>query len=192
MINHIWFGLIILGVITGMMTGNLDQVSKAVLQTTEEGVMMLIKLVGPMSLWLGIMKLAEESNFVDLLAKIIRPITQRLFPKLPANHPALGAIMLNISANMLGLGNSATPLGIKAMQRLQDLNNKPDTATDTMCTFLVVNTSSVTLIPATIISLRTAAGSSAPLEIVGTTIFATTCSTIVGIIADRILRRIWL
>nr|WP_275589234.1 nucleoside recognition domain-containing protein [Sporohalobacter salinus] len=152
---------------------------------------MLIKLIGPMSLWLGIMKLAEESNFVDLLAKIIKPVTRRLFPKLPTNHPALGAIMLNISANMLGLGNSATPLGIKAMQRLQELNPESDTATDTMCTFLVVNTSSVTLIPATIISLRTAAGSNAPLEIVGTTIFATTCSTIVGIIADRILRRVW-
>jgi len=191
MINHIWFGLILIGVITGMFTGNMDQVSEAVLKSAEDGAMILIKLIGPMSLWLGIMKLAEESNFTDLISRVIRPITTRLFPEIPPNHPALGAIMLNISANILGLGNSATPLGINAMQKLQTLNPDSQRATNSMCTFLVINTSSVTLIPATIISLRSAAGSSAPMEIIGTTLFATTCSTIAGIIADRILRKIW-
>ncbi len=191
MINHIWFGLILIGVITGMFTGNMGQISEAVLNSAEDGAMILIKLIGPMSLWLGIMKLAEESNFTDLISRVIRPITTRLFPEIPPNHPALGAIMLNISANILGLGNSATPLGINAMQKLQTLNPDPKSATNSMCTFLVINTSSVTLIPATIISLRSAAGSSAPMEIIGTTLFATTCSTIAGIIADRILRKIW-
>jgi spore maturation protein A len=191
MINHIWFALIIIGVITGMLTGNMGQISEAILQSAEEGTMILIKLIGPMSLWLGIMKLAEESNFIDLLSRIIKPVTRRLFPEIPTDHPALGAIMLNISANILGLGNSATPLGINAMQKLQKLNLKKKTATNAMCTFLVINTSSVTLVPATIISLRAAAGSNAPMEIVGTTLFATTCSTIAGLIADRILRKIW-
>lgn len=191
MINHIWFGLIIIGVVTGMLTGNMAQISEAILKSAETGAMTLIKLVGPMSLWLGIMKLAEESNFTGLLSRLIRPVTTRLFPEVPKNHPALGAIMLNISANMLGLGNSATPLGIEAMKKLQTLNSTPQKATNSMCTFLVINTSSVTLIPATIISLRAAAGSNAPMEVIGTTLFATTCSTIAGIIADRTLRKIW-
>ncbi|MGM0471384.1 MAG: nucleoside recognition domain-containing protein [Bacillota bacterium] len=191
MINHIWFGLVSSGIIIGFLTGNLGQVSQSILETTEEGVLILIKLIGPMSLWLGIMKLAEESNFIDLLARVIRPLTRFLFPKLPANHPALGAIMLNISANLLGLGNSATPLGIKAMQELQEHNPQPKRASDAMCTFLVINTSSVTLLPATVISLRAAAGSSAPMEIISTTILATVCSTIIGLIADRILRQVW-
>ncbi|SJZ31169.1 nucleoside recognition domain-containing protein [Selenihalanaerobacter shriftii] len=191
MINHIWFALIVIGIITGMINGNMAEISEAILKSAEDGAMILIKLIGPMSLWLGIMKLAEESNFVDLLSRIIKPITKRLFPEVPSDHPALGAIMLNISANILGLGNSATPLGINAMQKLQTLNSNPKTATNSMCTFLVINTSSVTLIPATIISLRAAAGSQAPMEIVGTTLFATSCSTIAGIIADRVLRRIW-
>lgn len=191
MINHIWFGLITIGVVTGMLTGNMGQISQSVLKSAEEGAMILIKLVGPMSLWLGIMKLAEESNFINLLSRLISPVITRLFPELPKDHPALGAIMLNISANMLGLGNSATPLGINAMKKLQSLNSTPQTATNAMCTFLVINTSSVTLVPATIISLRSAAGSSAPMEIIGTTLFATTCSTIAGITADRILRKIW-
>ncbi|MCK8824253.1 nucleoside recognition domain-containing protein [Fuchsiella alkaliacetigena] len=191
MINHIWFGLISIGIVTAMLTGNMGPVSQAVLESVEEGAMILIRLIGPMSLWLGVMRLAEESNFVELLAKLIQPVTKRLFPEVPADHPALGAMMLSFSANLLGLGNSATPLGIKAMQELQKLNPKPEEASNSMCTFLVINTSSITLLPATVISLRVAAESSAPMEIIGTTIFATTCSTIAGLVADRVLRKIW-
>lgn len=149
-----------------------------------------IGLIGIMALWLGIMKIAEQSGLVAKLAGILKPITTRLFPDVPADHPAMGAMIMNISANMLGLANAATPLGLKAMEELNKLNKKLGTATDAMCTFLVINTSNVQLIPATVIAIRAAAGSSNPTEILGPVIVATTVSTVVGVITVKVLARL--
>ncbi|WP_408956069.1 nucleoside recognition domain-containing protein [Natroniella sp. ANB-PHB2] len=190
MLNKIWFAMIAVGMIVAGFNGRMEEVSVAILQSTEESVRIVIKLIGPMSLWLGMMKLAEEAGIVQGLAKLFEPLAKILFPKIPANHPALGSIMMNLSANLLGLGNSATPLGIKAMHQLQDLNRNSETASDAMCTFLVINTSGLTLIPTTILALRVGAGSSNPTEIVGTTLFATACSTIAGIIVNKFLIKV--
>ena len=145
-----------------------------------------IGLIGIMALWLGIMKIAEESGLIRLIAKGLRPITIRLFPDVPEDHPAIGSIVLNMSANILGLGNAATPLGLKAMEELQGINPDKDTATNAMCTFLAINTSSVQLIlPATVVALMGATSS----QIFITTIFATGMSTIAAIAAVKFLEK---
>jgi spore maturation protein A len=149
-----------------------------------------IGLIGIMSLWLGLMKIAEQAGMVAVLAKFLKPVTTRLFPDVPADHPAMGAMLMNISANMLGLANAATPLGLKAMEELNKLNKKLGTATDAMCTFLVINTSSVQLIPATVIAIRAASGSANPTEIIGPVIFATTINTLVGIATVKLLAKL--
>ncbi|MCK8827955.1 nucleoside recognition protein [Natroniella acetigena] len=190
MLNKIWFAMIAIGMVVAAVNGRMEEVSVAILQSTEESVRIVIKLIGPMSLWLGLMKLAEEAGIVQGLARLFKPLAKVLFPKIPVDHPALGSIMMNLSANLLGLGNSATPLGIKAMHQLQSLNKNSETASDAMCTFLVINTSGLTLIPTTILALRVGAGSSNPTEIVGTTLFATACSTIAGIIANKLLIKV--
>ncbi|TDX53303.1 nucleoside recognition domain-containing protein [Orenia marismortui] len=187
MLNIIWFIMIITGIITAAINGRMEEVSIAILQSAEDSVMIVIKLIGPMALWLGLMKLAEEADLTKLLSRMFRPMARVLFPNIPEGHPALAAIMMNLSANFLGLGNSATPLGIKAMQELQSLNKNKIIASNAMCTFLVINTSSVTLIPTTVLALRIGAASSSPTSIIGTTIFATACSTVVGVSVNKIL-----
>jgi spore maturation protein A len=147
-------------------------------------------LIGIMALWLGIMKIAEQSGLIAKLANVLKPVTTRLFPDVPADHPAMGAMIMNISANMLGLANAATPLGLKAMEELNKLNKKVGTATDAMCTFLVINTSNVQLIPATVIAIRASAGSSNPAEIIGPVIVATMVSLVVGITTAKLLARL--
>jgi spore maturation protein A len=149
-----------------------------------------IGLIGIMALWLGLMKIAEQAGLVALLSRFLRPVTTRLFPDVPPDHPAVGAMLMNISANMLGLANAATPLGLKAMEELNKLNRRTGVATDAMCTFLVINTSSVQLIPATVIAIRAAAGSAHPTEIVGPVIFATTIGTLVGVAVVKLLARL--
>lgn len=149
-----------------------------------------IGLVGIMAFWLGVMKIAEQAGLIARLAKLLKPITTRLFPDIPADHPAMGAMLMNISANMLGLANAATPLGLKAMEELNKLNKKIGTATDAMCTFLVINTSNVQLIPATVIAIRAASGSTNPTEIIGPVIVATAVSTIVGVFTVKVLARL--
>ncbi len=148
-----------------------------------------IGLIGIMALWLGVMKIAEQSGLVAKIAGFLKPVMTRLFPDVPADHPAIGSMIMNISANILGLANAATPLGLKAMEELNKLNKKLGTATDAMCTFLVINTSNVQLIPATVIAIRAAAGSSNPTEILGPVIVATTVSTVVGVITVKLLAR---
>lgn len=160
-----------------------------IIKYAKVAVELAIALIGIMSLWLGLMKIAERSGMVALLSRFLKPVTTRLFPDVPPDHPAMGAMLMNISANMLGLANAATPLGLKAMEELNTLNKKIGTATDAMCTFLVINTSSVQLIPATVIALRAAAGSTNPTEIIGPVIFATTINTLVGIGAVRLMSR---
>jgi spore maturation protein A len=144
-------------------------------------------LIGILTLWLGIAKIAEKSGLLETVTKLLQPIVRILFPSIPKGHPAMGAILMNISANLFGFGSAATPFGLKAMEHLQKLN-RSNQASQAMCTFLAINTSSVTLIPSTIIALRVNAGSANPMEIIGTILFATTVSTIVAIVADFFFR----
>ena len=138
-------------------------------------------------LWIGLMKLAEESGLINILAKMLKPVMTRLFPEVPADHPAMGAMIMNISANMLGLGNAATPLGLKAMMELQTLNKNQESATNAMATFLALNASSVTIIPSTVIGIRVATGSADPARVIGTILFATICSTVVALTLAKLL-----
>lgn len=190
MINIIWAVLLLVGFIVGAINGNIQEVTDAAISSAETGVSIALGLIGIMTLWLGIMKIAEESGIVQGIAKLISPITKRLFPDVPEDHPAMGAIIMNIAANILGLGNAATPLGLKAMNELQKLNKTKDTATDAMVMFLAINTSSVTLIPATTIGILSAAGGTNPTNIIGPTIIATSVSTIVAIIAAKMMQKL--
>jgi len=164
--------------------------NEGVIRYATLAVELAIGLIGIMALWLGIMKIAEQAGLINRLARALRGITSRLFPDVPPDHPAMGAMIMNISANILGLGNAATPLGLKAMEELNKLNKKPGTATDAMCTFLVINTSNVQLIPAAVIAIRAAAGASSPTEIIGPVIVATTISTLIGVITVKFLSRL--
>lgn len=161
-----------------------------IIKYAKTAVELAIGLIGIMALWLGIMKIAEQSGLVANLAKLLKPITTRIFPDVPADHPAMGAMIMNISANMLGLSNAATPFGLKAMEELNKLNKKAGTATDAMCTFLVINTSNVQLIPTTVIAIRAASGSANPTEILGPVIVATFITLVIGIIVVKILARL--
>lgn len=189
MVNLIWLIMLAIGIIVAGLNGRIEVVTTAAMKAAELGVDVALELIGVMSLWLGLMKLAEEAGFVRALARVFGPLIRRLFPSLKPGSPALGAIIMNLSANILGLGNAATPFGLKAMQELQKENKNPDEASEAMCTFLALNTSCITLIPATIIGVRLKAGSVSPTEIIGTTIFATGCSMTAGIIADYFFRK---
>jgi len=164
-------------------TTPMDTLSAAMVDSAGGAVELAIGLVGVMALFLGLMKIAEEGGLLTILARVIRPLMVRLFPDVPAEHPAMGAMILNMSANLLGLGNAATPFGIRAMQELNKLNPVKGTATDSMVLFLAINTSSITLLPTGVIALRASAGSMDPAGILPTTLFATVCSTIVAITA---------
>jgi spore maturation protein A len=186
MLNYIWFAIIFLSVAVGAITGKIDAVTEAAIASAETAVELSIGLIGIMALWLGIMKIAEESGLVDLIAQVVKPITLKLFPDVLPDHPAIGSIVLNMSANILGLGNAATPLGLKAMQELQEINPNKDTATDAMCMFLAINTSSVQLLlPATVVGLMGTSSSQVFLS----TILATGLSTTTGIIAAKLLAK---
>ena len=187
MLNYIWFGMMLIAVVVGTVTGNIDAVTEAAINMAKTAVEIAIGLIGIMALWLGTMKIAEESGLIQIIARTLRPITIRLFPNVPEDHPAIGSIVLNMAANILGLGNAATPLGLKAMEELQELNPNKDTATNAMCTFLAINTSSVQLIlPATVVALMGAASN----QIFITTIVATGLSTIAAIIAVKTLENV--
>ncbi len=188
MVNIIWLALLISGIIVAGINGQIEVVTKAAMDSAQSGVNIAIEIIGLMALWLGLMRIAQKAGMVNFLSRVVRPVMRFLFPSVPSEHPAMGAIIMNISANILGLGNAATPFGLKAMQELQKLNNDPEEASEAMCTFLAINTSCITLIPATIIGIRVAAGSADPTEIVGPTIFATAVGTVVAVSADKILR----
>jgi spore maturation protein A len=189
MINFIWLGLLISGIVVGIATGNIDAVTNAAIESANNAVELSLGLIGVMALWLGIMKIGEEAGLVEKLARGLKPIMTRLFPDVPADHPAMGAMIMNMAANILGLGNAATPFGLKAMQELQELNPEKDTATDAMVTFLAINTSSITLIPSESIAILVAAGAKNPTEIIGPAIIATTASTVVAVIAAKLLAK---
>lgn len=189
MINWVWLGLIVIGVIVAMVKGDVSLVTNSAIESAKTAVELAIGLIGIMTLWLGLMKLAEESGIVKLVGRMMKPIMKWLFPEVPPDHPAMGSMVMNMAANLLGLGNAATPLGIKAMQELQELNPDKDTATNAMCMFLAINTSSVTLIAATVIAYRVAAGSKTPADIIGPTIIASVFGTAVAIVSAKILER---
>jgi spore maturation protein A len=186
MLNYIWFGMMAISVIAGIFTGNIDAVTEAAINMAKVAVEISIGLIGIMALWLGIMKIAEASGLIRIIARGLRPITVRLFPDVPVDHPAIGSIVLNMAANMLGLGNAATPLGLKAMEELQELNPNKDTATNSMVMFLAINTSSVqVIVPATVVALMGATAS----QIFLTTILATLTSTITAVIMVKLLEK---
>lgn len=186
MLNYLWLALVMLAVLIGAATGRMMEVTTGAFQMADTAVMKIaLPLVGVMALWLGVMRLAERSGLVQLLARLLRPVMRRLFPEVPVDHPAMGSMVMNMAANVLGLSNAATPLGLRAMRDLETLNPHPGTATNAMCTFLAINTSSIQLLPTTAIAILAAQGSKDPTAIVGTALIATTCSTIAGVGAVR-------
>jgi spore maturation protein A len=190
MINYIWCGMIIIGIIVGTLTGNIEAVSTAAIEWAETAVELSLGLIGVMALWLGLMKIAEEAGIVRGMGLLMKPIMVKLFPEVPADHPAMGSIVANMAANFFGLGNAATPLGIKAMQELQDLNENKEEASNAMVMFLAINTSSVTLISSSTIAYRSAAGAANPADIIAPTIVATVVSTTVAIVACKLLEKL--
>jgi len=189
-IDFIWLALFVSGVGTAMVTGRMQMVSSAILKGAESGVELCIGLIGAISLWMGLMHIAERAGVVAWLARRLKPVARRLFPSVPADHPAMGAILANMSANLLGIGNAATPLGLKAMEELQKLNPHPDRASDAMCTLLAVNTASITLIPTTVIALRMQYHSAHPSAVVLTTFVASLIGTCAALVLDRLFRAV--
>ncbi|MGI6149097.1 MAG: hypothetical protein GX195_11230 [Firmicutes bacterium] len=191
MINYIWFFMIASGILVAALDGRIEVVTEAIVRGAEQGITIALGLAGLIAFWSGMMQIAQESGLMAQLARTMRPIGRKLFPDVPPDHPAMGAVLLAMAANVLGLGNACTPLGIKAMEELQKLNPSKDTASNSMCTFVVLTASSLTILPGTIIALRAAQGSSAPAEVVGTIVFATSCSSLAAFLIDRVLRRFW-
>ena len=190
MLNYIWLALVLLAVVIGGATGHLREVTGGAFDGAKTAVTIALGLIGIMALWLGVMRLAERAGLIQKLARGLRPVMRRLFPGVPHDHPAMGSMLMNMAANMLGLGNAATPLGLRAMGDLETLNPHPGTATNAMCTFLAINTSSVQLIPTTAIAILVAAGSTNPTAIVGTALIATLCAATVAVTSVKLLEKV--
>ena len=199
--NYLWGGMILIGIIYGAITGNMQAVTDAALSSSKEAVTLCITMVGVMSLWVGIMEIARDAGLIQSMSKKIRPFIRFMFPDVPDGHPAQEHITTNIIANFLGLGWAATPAGLEAMEALEELNveecrklgtakkRAPDIASRSMCTFLILNISSLQLIPVNIIAYRSQYGSANPTSIVGPSIGATLVSTVVGIIFCKVMER---
>lgn len=185
MVNYIWVFMTLIGIIFGIVNGTMEEINKAIFMGAKEAVTLCIGLISILVFWLGMMRIAQESGLLDGLSRLFRPIVKRLFPEVPPDHPAMGYILSNMIANMFGLGNAATPLGIKAMEQLQEINGGKNEASRSMITFLAINTASITLIPTTVISIRMTYNSASPTEIVVPTFIATIISAIGAIIIDR-------
>lgn len=189
--NLVWLFLLLSSVLVGAATGKLEEVGKTSFQAAKQSVELAIGLVGAMTLWLGLVKVVQEAGMMASISKALRPVLVRLFPDVPADHPAMGAMVMNMAANMMGLGNAATPLGIKAMQELEKLNPQKGEATDAMCLFLAINTSSVTLLPLGVMAVRASAGASDPAGILVPTLLATVCSTVAAVFSAKLLGRLY-
>jgi spore maturation protein A len=188
-VGALWTLLVTAAVVAAAANGRMADLTRAAAESAGSAVTLALGLAGVMALWLGLMRVAEEAGLVRDLARIARPLMRRLFPEVPADHPAVGAMIMNVSANVLGLANAATPFGIRAMQELETLNPRPGVATDAQALFCALNTASVQLIPATVIALRTAAGSRAPGEIIGATLLASACAATAAVVAAKLLQR---
>lgn len=189
MVNLIWLLMLLTGILTAVFKGKVEVVTDALFQAGEQSITIVLEIAAVMMLWMGILKIAEEAGLMKALGKLLKPLVKKLFPELPSENPAMGFILMNISANLLGLGNAATPFGLKAMHELQQLNPEKEKATNSMITFLILNTSSITLIPTLVISLRIQAGSAAPEEIVATTVLATLAGTVGGLLLHKFLQK---
>jgi len=191
MLNYIWFGLLAAALVMAAITGSPDAVTKAAVDSAGAAVQTALGLVGIMTLWLGMMRVAEAAGLVALVGRAVRPLLRWLFPEVPRDHRAAGAIVMAVAANVLGLNNAATPLGIKAMEDLQSLNEDPESASNAQVTLLAITTSGVQLIPATMIGVLAAAGSANPTAIIATSLVATLAGTIAAVGAARLLERVW-
>ena len=189
MINYIWFILIFLGSIVGILNGSGEDISKSIIDSCGSTVSFIIELTGIMCFWCGVMKVAEKSGFTDKLAKILKPVLKLIFKDAAKDEKALGAIVMNITANMMGLSNAATPFGIRAMEEMDRLNKNKGIASNDMCLFLVLNAACVQLVPSTIISIRAACNSANPGVIILPAIISTTTAAVVGVICCKILQK---
>ena len=190
MLNYIWFALMAIALLVAIFTGSAANVTKGAVDSAKTAVEIALGLIGIMTLWLGIMRVAEAAGLIAMLGRVLRPFSRLLFPRVPPEHPAIGAMIMNIAANMLGLSNAATPFGIKAMEELQTLNEgDKETASNAMVTFMALNTSGIQLIPATIIAVLAAAGSKNPTAIISTTIIATFSGAVAAVTTAKILQR---
>lgn len=188
-INIIWFAIILLAILAAAWRGTTGELSAALFDSAKNAVKLAIGLIGAMAFWLGIMKVIEDAGALRSIAKAVKPVMSKLFPEIPSDHPAIGAMVMNISANMLGMGNAATPFGINAMKELDTLNAEKGRATNAMALFLAINTSSVTLLPLGVITIRAAAGASSPAAILFPTLVSTIVSTAVAITMAKLLQR---
>jgi spore maturation protein A len=191
MLNYIWFGLMAVALVVAAVNGTAEAVTRGAVESATTAVQLAIGLIGIMTLWLGMMRIAEAAGLVTVVGRALRPVLRWLFPDVPAGHPAGGAIVIALAANMLGLNNAATPLGIKAMEELQTLNPVKETASNAQVTFMAVTTSGVQLIPATIIGILAAAGSLNPTAIIAPTIVATFIGTVAAVLTARLLQRFY-
>lgn len=189
MINLVWVAMAVIGIVYAMINGTMEAINKAVFDGAKDAVTICIGLISVLVFWLGLMKIAEEAGLLKKLVALFMPIVKRLFPEIPKDHPSMGFILSNMMANFFGLGNAATPLGIKAMEQLKELNGGKDSASRSMVTFLALNTSAITLIPTTVISIRMTYESANPTEIVGVTFIAQVLSMIGAIWIDRYFYR---
>ena len=191
MVNYIWAFFIITGIVYAFFTGKTDVINSEIISSASTSINMILTILPIMCLWLGLMNIAKESGLLKIMSNNISPIVKKLFPEIPKDHEALGLISSNIIMNMLGLGNAATPFGLKAMKSMQELNKNKDVASRSMITFLVINTASVTIIPTTVISFRVINGAMNPTDILLSSIITTILSCLIGLILDRLLYLLW-
>lgn len=191
LVNYIWFFMIVFGILFGILTGRGEIVSKAIVKSTSSTVELVIGLVGIMSLWCGVMRIAQKSGLTDKLAKILNPILKFLFKDASKNENAIGAMVMNITSNMMGLSNAATPFGIRAMQEMERMNRDKGTATNDMALFLVLNAACIQFVPTSVISIRAACGSQNPGSIILPAIITTAVAAFMGIIYCKILEKIF-
>lgn len=189
MVTVIWGVFIVIGVFFSLLTGQVESLNNQILQGATDGIQLILEMMPLLVLWTGVMKIAENAGILQKFSKLVLPLLHKLFPSLERDDPALGYIASNIAANALGLGSAATPFGLKAMEEMQKNNPHKDTATEAMITFLILNTGGVTIVPTTVIALRMSHGSANPSEIILTSILATACSSISGLLLDYFIRR---
>lgn len=189
--NYIFYFLIVISIIVGAVNGRLSDVVNSILTGAELSVKIAFSLIGIMAFWLGMMKIAEKCGLINIIAKIIKPITKRLFNEIPENSPAIGDIAMSLSANAFGLANAATPIGIKAMEELQKQNTDKTSASNAMCMFLAMNTAGFQLIPATVIAVLIGIGYKNPTEIIAPTLLVTSIAFISAIILAKIFQKFW-
>lgn len=189
MLDILWYGLLLSAVLYAAASGNIGLVAEAAFSAADEAVTLVIGLCGVICLWMGLLRIAEEAGLVRGLGRLLAPLVRRLFPSVPKEHPAMGAIVMNVSANLLGLGNAATPMGLQAMRHLQELNPDKQSASPAMVTLLALNTAAITLMPTMVMGLRMAAGSEAPAAIVGATALSSSIGMAFALLLDAALRR---